>query len=99
MADLSKTLHALGITHPNTSAPRPQTLPETPWTDGQSFAPIAGSSYEVGFGKILYKGEQLFATARLRIEGANPATWIDLDNNTPLDPDLRLQVVKRFRAA
>ena len=70
----------------------------TNWTTGQAFVPNMGECYDVCFGKIQYKGQTGFWTARVRIDGMGSAQWIDLDTNQPLDPDLAKFVIQAFRS-
>lgn len=68
------------------------------WTTGLAFIPNVGGCYEVCFGKIEYKGQTGFWTARIRVTGADSAQWIDFDTNEPLDSDMAKWTIQAFRA-
>ena len=70
---------------------------EPSWITGRLFLPAVGSCYEVHFGRIVYRGNEAYVSARLRIEGSTPAAWIDLDDQQPLDPELSRFAVQAFR--
>jgi hypothetical protein len=98
MATLNDLLRGLGV-ESTPLVPTGQEPVDQPWTTGKAFVPVIGAVYEVDFGIINYQGRQVNATARLRIDGASPADWFDLDDGKPLSEELRGWSVKRFRTA
>jgi hypothetical protein len=61
---------------------------------GKAFLPEEGKKYDVHFGRIRYRGEDSFVSARIFISGND---WFDEDTATLLDEDLRKYAVQAFR--
>lgn len=70
---------------------------DPPWITGQSFSPAIGECYEITYGAIPYRGKQAHVFAKVRIDGATPDQWYDLDEDKLLDPVLAPHVVLAYR--
>lgn len=61
---------------------------------GRAFIPQDGKAYEIHFGKITYRGEEGYVSAKITVNGS---TWLDNDTGTQLDPELRAYTVQAFK--
>lgn len=62
-----------------------------------AFIPVVGKCYEIHFGKVTLNGQTGFWSARIRVNGAHPSQWLDIDTNHQLDPSLAVYVVQASR--
>lgn len=67
------------------------------FTRDHAFVPEVGSCYEIHFGQITIGNETGFASAKIRVDGKDPAIWIDMESNQPLDPKLRVYLVQAYK--
>lgn len=64
---------------------------------GIAFIPTLNKCYEIHFGKLDYKGQVGFVTARIKANGLHSSQWIDLDTAEILDKELQNYVVQGFK--
>lgn len=65
--------------------------------DSSDFIPVIGKTYDISWGKFLYKGKVGAWESRVRIDGLAKDQWIDVRDNKPLDPELASLEVKWFQ--
>jgi hypothetical protein len=64
---------------------------------GKTFTPLVGKCYDLRFGKIRLDGEDVYCSARIRVNGLSPAQWEDIDTGRPLDQRLNVHRVQAYR--
>lgn len=74
-----------------------ETADETEWIVDQKFVPITGRRYEIAYGKLPYHGRECRVLRRIQAGGTTPDSWLDLDTQALLDPELQRWPVRGFR--
>jgi hypothetical protein len=96
MSTLHGILTELGIESPRQHA-QDETFAPQAWIVDEVFIPDPGHCYELAFGKLFFDGQHRHVIKRVRVDGEQPSQWQDLDEERPLDPELRSCPVKAFR--
>lgn len=96
MSTLNGLLAELGLANPEMH-PERDVSQETEWIVNQPFVPTIGQCYEVAYGKVSQHGRERYARARIRIDGAQPSQWFDLDEGQVLAPFFQDCPVRAYR--
>lgn len=64
---------------------------------GKAFNPLVGKCYDLRFGKIRLNGQDVYCSARIRVNGLLPTQWEDIDTGQPLDQRLNAHRVQAYR--
>lgn len=97
MATLHGILSELGLENP-AMHPEREVGHKPQWVLDETFIPIIGKSYDITYGKIVFRGEHKHVIKRIRVDGPTPESWVDLGTGKPLDAELHGYAVKGFRA-
>lgn len=104
MATLHGILAELGIEHPTMHPEREAHHEVSPdidaaggWIVDEEFAPVVGRTYQLAFGRIPFGGEHKPVLKSVRIDGATPDQWFDIDEERRLDQALHAFPVKAYR--
>lgn len=90
----SDLLRKWGISPSSLLTPRQQASPEADWSR-RAFAPETGKCYEINYGFGTDKG--LASVLRVRVQGSQPAEWIDMVTGEPIPAVYRGYVIVAHR--
>jgi hypothetical protein len=64
---------------------------------GKAFTPLVGKCYDLRFGKIRLDEQEVYCSARIRVNGSLPSQWEDIDTGLPLDQRLSTHRIQAYR--
>ncbi|HEY0848220.1 MAG TPA: hypothetical protein VGE12_22825 [Noviherbaspirillum sp.] len=94
------TLHSifveLGIENP-VMHPDREPGHQTGWIVDEPFEPVVGKTYQIAFGRVPFGRELKNVMRTVRIDGAAPEQWFDVDEGRYLEQGINMLSIKAFR--